>query len=319
MRLFPGEYEDEMPMYEYWHAWISRNGKIRFILCNCHGGSRDAACVLCYKCQEEKNDNLLAKPRIAVNAVHMADFHSIEKTNERGTVWHELVQCGGTDALGRNLCVYCDNGIPAVEGKKGFLNLGHGYWKNFTKVIAEVRKTCASCAGSLHVLRWKCAECGEVLLDLDKTTASPEQRQKMDTEEVVCPVCVHKGPAAKDVGCFHHDAETNKYTPGCDNPVPADIFGVDLTLHIDGEGANSTLVCTNIKVVTAAEAAKTAELVAEPYDFEEFLGSMSLEEQATILGLDKIPKALMTGEMDGNVKPPSAKATDGKTTTVDYD
>lgn len=298
VRLYAGDYED-MPIYEYWATWIKR-GDLRFVLCNCHGGSRDVPCALCYTCVTEKNDNYLAKPRVAINAVQLADFHRIEKTSERGTVWHELVKCDGSDALGRNLCKYCDANVPTVYGKRGYLNLGPGYWKSFKKIMAEVQQTCATCAGGLHVLRWKCSECGEILLDLDKTTASQEQRARMENEDILCPVCVHTGPADKDVGCFHHDPETDKYLEGCDNPPPATIFGVDLTFRIDGEGANSTLVCQDIKVVTPTEGDDPIKEISLPYDFESFLGSMSLEEQATALGLKELPAELLGGEKEPN-------------------
>jgi len=312
--LYPGEYEDGMPLYEYWATWLKRDGRNRFILCNCHGGQREGAkCLLCHKMQEEENDHYIPKPRVAINAIELADFHKIEKKSEKGTVWYEYERCAGTDALGRNLCKYCDAKIETVYGRRGFLNLGKGYWNNFQKVMEEARKICKTCGGSLHLLRYVCAECDEVFLDPAKSTVTEEQRQEMETKDTVCPMCVHKGPAKKVVGCFKKDEDTDKFVKGCDTPIPSDIFDFPLLLSIEGEGPGSTLTC-DVQQMEPQEMPDEVQAMMVPYDFESFFGEMPVTEQANIMGVNEVPKHLLAESEGGD-----ASAEPSKPKTINYE
>lgn len=295
--LFEGDYSG-VPFYESWAAWFTREGHPKQVICTCHGRKLKKPCLLCYLRDAEDNNNLAPKPRVAINAIELAYFHLVEKTSDKGAKWTEYERCAGTDELGRNLCKYCDAGVPRIFGKKGFLNLGKGYWNNFLGVIAKARLVCKSCGeGRLYVMRYLCADCGEVFLDLNKSTVSKEQRQDMETKAMTCPVCVHKGVAKKELSCFHRSPD-GKLIKGCGAAKPATVFDFPLRLRVQGEGASSTLLCVNEDNLSPQAIPEAVKKLMEPYDFASFLSVMSLEEQAKLLGVKEIPKELLSGEKD---------------------
>jgi hypothetical protein len=288
VQLFAGDY-DGMPFFEFWATWIRRSGMLKQIFCNCRAEQREAPCLLCYLRHKEQNPNYTPKPRVAINAVELRNFHKIEKVSEKGTTWYAYEKCEGTDPLGRNLCKYCKEEVATIYGKRGYLDLGQGYWNNFMDIVAEIRQVCKTCGGKLYTMKYTCTKCNEVILDLDKTTATTEEREALETQDVKCPSCAHEGAAGKVLACFAHDAETDSFSPGCEKPIPCSPFDVELSLRIQGEGPQSTMVCDNIALLKPTVMTEEIKEKAIPYDFEPFLGGMPVEDQQRALEVTKLP------------------------------
>jgi len=276
--LFPGTYGEDI-FYEYWAAWVTK-GKSRLVLCNCHNGEKDENCVLCHYQVKDKNATFIPKPRVAINAIELADFHVIEKSNDKGSTWEEWIKCHGKDPLGRNLCEHCNEGHGTTFGRRSFITLGKGYWNNFQEIVKAVGESCKNCGGQLFVSRYACGSCGHTFLDPAQTTVSKEHKAALETEEVACPACDTTALPTKELQCYKDLATTPR--EGCSNPEPATVFDVPLKLRINGEKAASTLVCENegFKVVSPEILEQVQDLLV-PWDFPSFFGHMPVGEQAS--------------------------------------
>lgn len=301
--VFPGNYDNGAPFFEYWSTWTKREGTPRQIYCNCLGGSaKDTPCALCTIAENEQNPDLLPKLKIAVNVIELAEFHKVEKVSPKGAKYYELERCKGQDALGRNLCSHCEAKIATQFGRRGWLSLGRNFWVDFKGVMRKVGKICKSCGQPLFALDYHCSSCGELLFDPGKTPLTELIEIQFEEEDQTCPTCVKKGMAVPRLQCYKK--QTNRLgkssmVNSCNKPEPLTIFDTPLHLATTG-GDKSSIILLDVESIKGPTPLDPRVVqMAKPYDFFSFLGHMDVTLQAEALGRDN-PFGAVTG---GSTRP----------------
>jgi hypothetical protein len=116
-------------------------------------------------------------------------------------------------------------------------SLGSSHLKSLEAFDSQVGKSCITCGGkdTLKTLHWECSSCEVPLIDPSNTTFTPTQIEQFvsDPQGVECNECGHVGMLSERVEC----------SSGCESPVRADIFNVDLTVKAtrDANGKGTSL------------------------------------------------------------------------------
>lgn len=270
--LFPGDYKIELKtpkrgdtvtmereyyvVYEHFYAT-----KMRGVTCSAGlalekdgdnylvvPGNDD--CVPCFHIEE--NDAGISRRRLCVfNGVLLGYFHLVDsdRTDNDGKPYKEWKPCRG------KRCKHCNNGIEKTYGRRVYWPLGSRFVDQLLAHEAKVLSKHCKCGGELEPIGFQCADCGEILLDLDEDPLDHEEIAAYRSKPAKCPNC-----GLRDI------PEEVPECDSCNKPTPLTMWDVSMDVIRSGEGTDTNLMVTGWKPLDD-KLLKRIEERMKPFDF----------------------------------------------------
>jgi hypothetical protein len=101
--------------------------------------------------------------------------------------------------------------------------------EGYDDIIGKMCKNCGAGPDAIRRRALLCQKCGEAIVDCNSTNVALAEQQKMLFKDVPCTTCGHVAPLRSYDECC-----------GCNNPVRACIFDVDVNIGRMQSTGNST-------------------------------------------------------------------------------
>jgi hypothetical protein len=272
--------------YPFQSAWATTPRGKRQVISNSWHGERDVPCVLYHQCLETENPDLQSREQFAVSVVVLEDFYKIPKQSKKGNEYFIYERSLGVDKHGRSLDSAEHQGNDKVFGRKLHWSMSGAAHRNFTATLKGLTEKCASCdKGEISTYAFKCPECEAIMANHKDDPIDRETEQVLRSGDVVCPECEANVSAVEMYECVQQDGYKGEWSEGCGNPVRVSLTEpVDLVVKAVPAGKGTAIEV--LEFAPADPSVKIPDWMMTGYNFGEFLGHMSLQEQADTMGVD---------------------------------
>jgi hypothetical protein len=289
IRILPTS--ENKTFYKYYAKWVTTpQGQKRQVISNSWNSERELPCVLYYHCAEDENDNLWADEKCAVSVFVMEDFYKIPHTSDKGYEYFTYERVPAPDRNGRishPSSAHAD--MEIVFGRKLWWELWPTQKRQLLDKLSEISNQCAGCnKGEISTYAYACSKCECTLASHQEGGISEEDEDALRTSGVVCDECEHEGRAVSVFECVHAKGHGSRktYEAGCDKPVQLDWRVCDIILKADQVGGRVSYQIIGFEASPAESANEIPADDLEPFDFNYFLGTQNLDDQARAMGRD---------------------------------
>lgn len=278
---------------EPWFSWYARWLQVgtnpasgepikRQIISNSRNGEENIPCVLYYYAVTEENEKLLADEQVAITAVDLAEYHVIPRMGKNNKSYPSYKRCKGRGRAGSPGCQMCATGIEKVFGQQAYWSLYPSAARDVLDQLADLGSRCMNCrTGTLLPFAYKCVSCGESFANMYEAEIPADIEDRLRTQDATCKSCGHVGRAEKVMECAHRHRNGSEvtYSEGCDKPTPfqgeVDPYAVDIKVVFETVGKTRS-----IRIEDFRPCVELPPEMLRPMDLPNFLGKMSLAEQA---------------------------------------
>jgi len=294
VRLIPTNKRE--PWYTFFSKWLQvpKNDGTqgvfkRMIISNAHNGLRDIPCLLQYYLVVEENDNYTAQEQQAITVVVLEWFFKVPRVSKtNGKTYFDLVRVKGKDPKGASLDPPEYEKYEKVFGRKQYWAMWPTQVDRFMERYNALGDMCGTpgCGGAISVFLYKCPSCGGVILNLDEESATEEDIIALREDSVVCPHCNADVIAVQEYRCVKKDPyDASTFVEGCSTPTRLDpkSFNLDIVVRAVPAGNGKAIVIDKARIASDPTGKIDPQMLI-PLPFDEFLGQMSLAEQAKQMG-----------------------------------
>lgn len=229
----------------------------------------------------DKPNTIRRSDKCAVSVLVQAPFYKVPQTNKEGAVqmndrtktpymeWKKG-SLRGNDALAMG-------GYEKKFGHVMHWSLGYGHWESLRQYANTLASNCRTCGGNgtIRECALVCQSCGEAVVEMDTTTLTTGELEKIKDDQVRCRYCKHFGYLDNIIECAQ-----------CSNGKEASMFDHDLEVRqvkSSEKGKGTTLM-----VVRAIGPRPILDQFGaeqrKPLDLAKIFTPFSMEAQMKILG-----------------------------------
>ena len=247
---------------------FSRTKRSPCIGCDIHWGDRETDST------GKKRSPMGRSEKYVFNVVHMVPHHKtasvdrntgkVRKNEETGAPYYEWTACTGRG------CAGCKANAETRPGHRKHWAMGSSHFNMLTGEAAmKIASSCANCGGrkSIETQAWICRGCGDAVIDIQETSLSDAEIERMSLSRVKCPHCAHTDYLEEVIGCS-----------GCSYPRRATIFDADIELKRASTGQGDVTVLVMGDYFIRPLDPKYAE-AAQPMDLPKLYAPTPMEVQ----------------------------------------
>lgn len=311
IRLIPGDEYTGMdganvPYYEYiehFNATVMRGTICSKIFKELPDGELEGS-GKCIPCREIENgaDNISFRRMAAFLLLHLDWYYKIPATNDKGevltysrdskfhkageTIFNRIHESEAIKEHGRAAIKRA--GYEKVFGNLMHWSLGTNHLLVLSSEIDNLESECR-CGGDIETALWECPKCGHEVFDMTEDGECDYSRKEVNqlvARKMECPSC------GENV-YLHPVRECSE----CKDPVPLQLWDVNLHVGREGEGAQSQLIIRKHKAEDIDE--RCVELLPDRDILQRVFAGDSLEYQSKAM---RIPNPFRSDEARRNVQ-----------------